>query len=70
MNIKATIKTPEMTIKVIHMGRMNYSIEVEGVGEIGGRGSLGAAMVFANNTAALGLKELQARIAYGPNGLI
>lgn len=70
MNIKATIKTPEMTVKVIHKGRMNYSVEVEGMGEIGGRGSLGAAMAFANNTAALGLQELKTRIAYGPNGLI
>jgi hypothetical protein len=37
MNIKATIKTPEMTLTVIHKGRMNYSVQVDGIGEIGGR---------------------------------
>lgn len=70
MTIKATIKTPEMTVKVIHKGRMNYSIQVEGIGEIGGRGSLGAAMTLANNTAVLGLQELKTRISCGPNRLI
>jgi len=70
MKIKATIKTSEMTLKVIHKGRTNYSVEVDGMGEIGGRGSFGAAMTLANTTAALGLQELKTRIAYGPNGLI
>ena len=68
--IKATIKTPEMTITVTHKSRMNYGIEVEGMGEVSGRGSLGAAMAQANKIATLGLQELKTRIAHSQYGLI
>jgi hypothetical protein len=68
--IKATIKTPEMTLVVFHKSRMNYSIILEGTGEIAGRGSLGEAVAFANHTAKLGLEELKTRLAYAPHGLI
>jgi hypothetical protein len=70
MNIKATIKTPEMTLTVIHKGRMNYSVQVDGIGEIGGRGNLSEAVALANRTAALGLQELETRIANAPNNSI
>lgn len=62
--IKATIKTAEMTLTVIHKSRMNYAIYVDGIGDIGGRGNLSEAVAEANRIAQLGLAELKTRIAY------
>ena len=70
LKVKATIKTPEMTITVAHNSRMSYGVFVEGLGEIGGRGNLSQAVALANQTAALGLQELKTRIAHAPYGMI